>query len=165
MSGNFLSREFLDKEPGSLRAMDLLAEVAQIKFQKAHGLNNKNLLLWSFRYGQMPSVLCVAASGYYRFLGIPWPWLHHSGFSLLHLFMPISCLSQLSFCLSLRQILVFGKLGMTSSTSLYKSYTDHFFKQDNTSLKLRRECLFRAVLIPAIRVRTTLADLCSSGHY
>lgn len=74
----------------------------------------------------MPSVLCVAASGYYRFLGTPWPWLQHSGFGLLHLFMPIFCLSQMSFCLSLRQILVFGKSGMTSSTSLYKSYTDLF---------------------------------------
>lgn len=121
--------------------------------------------MWRSRYGQMPSVLCVAASGYHRFLGVPWPWLHHSGFSLLHIFIPIFCLSQRSFCLSLRQIVVFGKLEMTSSTSLYKSYTDLLFKQDNTSLELRRGCLFRAILIPAIRVRTTLTDLWSSGHY
>lgn len=167
MPGNFLNREFLCKGPGSLRAMDLFAEVAlaQIKFHKAHGLNNKNLLLWRSRNGQMPAVLCVAASGHYRFLGIPWPWLQHSGFGLLHLFMPIFCLSPMSLCLSLRQILAFGKSGMTSSTSLYKSYTDLFFKQDSTSLELRHGCLFGAVLIPAIRVRTTLVDLCSSGHY
>lgn len=35
-------------------------------------------------------------------------------------------------------------------------YTDlFFFKQDSTSLELRRGCLFGAIFIPAIRVRTT----------